>query len=289
MDITQNFALANAFARFLTSLGARRRRHQLTATLFFLIMSEEDSAKDETPVSMLRDPLERKEKDGEDDTEVSQTRTSDDPDIDLDRFLVAQSGDDGTVSFDKAFREICAGHKRSCWIWYVFPQYLERQSRRCKKFQIRSSCEAIAYLRHRQLGLRYLKICQAAATILDVRKMKTRSSLTRHLCGSAVDEKKMYQSVSLFYLTLRFVTDRDAVRSDVFRRFVDDMMIAIVSILRGMYRDGGSYLRALDEHGVDRVVKNGVVNGESDLDRSTLRKFHAQERDLSAWCNRNGL
>jgi uncharacterized protein (DUF1810 family) len=44
---------------------------------------------------------------------------ADSPDIDLDRFLQAQK-----YSYDRAKREMEAGHKQSCWIWFIFPQIL---------------------------------------------------------------------------------------------------------------------------------------------------------------------
>ena len=37
---------------------------------------------------------------------------------DLQRFIDAQSG-----SYATALAEIAAGHKRSHWMWYVFPQF----------------------------------------------------------------------------------------------------------------------------------------------------------------------
>eukprot|EP00927_Polykrikos_kofoidii_P061675 TRINITY_DN56508_c0_g1_i1.p1 TRINITY_DN56508_c0_g1~~TRINITY_DN56508_c0_g1_i1.p1 ORF type:complete len:595 (-),score=71.14 TRINITY_DN56508_c0_g1_i1:39-1823(-) len=65
----------------------------------------------------------------------------------LRRFTDAQKG-----TFGKALREIQAGRKSSCWMWYVIPtpphivNNIEKGSRVNRKFALRSDEEAAAYL-----------------------------------------------------------------------------------------------------------------------------------------------
>src|SRR5947209_4563623 len=90
----------------------------------------------------------------------SETHSARDP-FDLDRFLKAQESD-----FDQALAEIKAGHKRSHWMWYIFPQIDGLAfSATSKHFAIKSIDEAQAYLSHPVLGPRLLECAQAA---LDV-------------------------------------------------------------------------------------------------------------------------
>lgn len=85
---------------------------------------------------------------------------SDDP-FDLNRFLSAQAED-----YERALAEIKNGDKRSHWMWYIFPQIdglgFSSMSRR---YAIKSSAEARAYLNHPVLGPRLRECAQAA---LDV-------------------------------------------------------------------------------------------------------------------------
>ena len=73
---------------------------------------------------------------------------------DLSRFLNAQARD-----YETALREIRAGHKRSHWIWYIFPQ-LEGlgYSGTAQYYAIRGREEAEAYTDSlRNLRMAYLK------------------------------------------------------------------------------------------------------------------------------------
>lgn len=79
--------------------------------------------------------------------------------FDLQRFVAAQARD-----YDQAVAELRAGHKRSHWIWYVFPQLMGLgHSRMSEMYGIASRAEARAYLAHPVLGTR-LKECVAAIT-----------------------------------------------------------------------------------------------------------------------------
>ena len=102
---------------------------------------------------------------------------------DLDRFLDAQEG-----SYETALDELKSGHKRSHWIWFIFPQIAGLgRSPTAQHYAIRSLDEAQAYLAHPILGARLhecIKVLQLLppASAEDVfgslDAMKVRSSLT---------------------------------------------------------------------------------------------------------------
>lgn len=75
----------------------------------------------------------------------------------LERFLDAQRN-----VFDQAFQELRVGHKRSHWMWFVFPQiHGLGSSGTAIRYAIKSFEEARAYLAHPVLGPRLLACCQA--------------------------------------------------------------------------------------------------------------------------------
>ncbi len=77
--------------------------------------------------------------------------------LDAEKFLKAQE-----YNFSDALYEIRHGKKRSCWMWYVFPQIAGLgRSFMCKKFEIKDLTEAQAYLAHPVLGERLIMMCEA--------------------------------------------------------------------------------------------------------------------------------
>ena len=78
----------------------------------------------------------------------------------LERFLEAQNSVWG--SYADALKEIKEGHKRSHWIWYIFPQIKGLgHSSNSEFFGISNKDEAKAYLNHPVLGLRLRDITKA--------------------------------------------------------------------------------------------------------------------------------
>jgi uncharacterized protein (DUF1810 family) len=78
-------------------------------------------------------------------------------DVDLERFVKAQQG-----VYETALAELRAGRKRSHWMWFIFPQVAGLgQSEMARRYAIRSSDEAAAYLAHPVLGER-LRACATA-------------------------------------------------------------------------------------------------------------------------------
>ncbi len=75
----------------------------------------------------------------------------------LNRFLQAQEG-----SYPQALAEIRDGHKRSHWMWFIFPQLTGLGlSSTARFYAIRSRAEAKAYLHHPVLGSRLLECVDA--------------------------------------------------------------------------------------------------------------------------------
>jgi uncharacterized protein (DUF1810 family) len=102
---------------------------------------------------------------------------------DLQRFVDAQN-----PVFDQVLSELRAGHKRSHWMWFIFPQIRGLgASPMAKRFAISSIAEARAYLDHPILGPR-LRECTRLATEIEDRTIaeifgypddvKFRSSMT---------------------------------------------------------------------------------------------------------------
>ena len=119
----------------------------------------------------------------------------------LDRFVRAQAS-----CYDRVLGELAAGHKRTHWMWYIFPQHCNLGRTDTAKFYgIASRDEAHAYLRHPLLGPR-LREC--VETVLAVR-----DASAYHIFGTT-DELKFRSCLTLF----------DAVADlgdDLFRRALD--------------------------------------------------------------------
>lgn len=101
----------------------------------------------------------------------------------LQRFVDAQQ-----PVFDTVCAELRAGHKRSHWMWFIFPQIAGLGgSDMARRFAIASLAEAGAYLEHPLLGPR-LRACSRLVALIEGRSitaifgypdgMKFRSSMT---------------------------------------------------------------------------------------------------------------
>jgi uncharacterized protein (DUF1810 family) len=105
--------------------------------------------------------------------------------FDLKRFEDAQ---DGVI--DQAVAELSAGHKRSHWMWFVFPQLKGLgRSPTAQFYGIGSLDEARAYLAHRVLGPRLEAAARAA--------LEAPAASLHALFGSP-DDMKFVSSMTLF-------------------------------------------------------------------------------------------
>jgi uncharacterized protein (DUF1810 family) len=106
---------------------------------------------------------------------------------DLQRFVDAQDQD---AVFEKVRAELRAGHKRSHWMWFVFPQISGLGgSPMAARYAISSPAEAAAYLDHPVLGSR-LRECTRLATAIEDRT-------AREIFGYP-DDLKFRSSMTLF-------------------------------------------------------------------------------------------
>lgn len=80
-----------------------------------------------------------------------------DNEYNLDRFIIAQERD-----YQIALMEIKNGHKKSHWMWYIFPQLADLGCSTTAKFYgIKNKDEAIAYLQNKYLKNNLIKISEA--------------------------------------------------------------------------------------------------------------------------------
>ena len=105
--------------------------------------------------------------------------------FDLMRFVDAQHG-----IYEQALQELKAGHKRSHWMWFIFPQLAGLgSSAMAERYAIGSLDEARAYLQHPVLGQR-LQACTAAVNAVTGR--------TAHQVFGTPDDMKFRTSMTLF-------------------------------------------------------------------------------------------
>jgi uncharacterized protein (DUF1810 family) len=105
--------------------------------------------------------------------------------FDLERFVQAQEPVYGAV-----LKELRAGHKRTHWMWFIFPQIAGLgRSEMAQRYAIASGDEAAAYLAHPVLGAR-LRECAAIVAALD--------GLTVDEIFGHPDDLKFHSSMTLF-------------------------------------------------------------------------------------------
>jgi uncharacterized protein (DUF1810 family) len=105
----------------------------------------------------------------------------------LERFVLAQA-----PVYARVLDELRAGHKRSHWMWFIFPQYAGLgRSEMAHTYAIASLDEAAAYLAHPLLGAR-LRECSRLMAGIEERS-------ARDILG-APDDMKFHSSMTLFDL-----------------------------------------------------------------------------------------
>lgn len=103
----------------------------------------------------------------------------------LQRFLQAQE-----PVFDRVQNELNNGHKRSHWMWFIFPQFAGLGgSEMSRRYAIHSREEALAYLEHPLLGAR-LRTC--TQEVLNIRERSV-AGIFGH-----PDDLKFHSSMTLF-------------------------------------------------------------------------------------------
>lgn len=127
-----------------------------------------------------------------------------DKEFDLERFVRAQEPVYATV-----LAELRAGHKRSHWMWFIFPQLAGLgRSEMAQRYAIASGDEAAAYLAHPVLGAR-LRECAAIVAQQD--------ELSAEEIFGHPDDLKFRSSMTLF----ADVAPDEAVFQDCIDRYFD--------------------------------------------------------------------
>ncbi len=94
-------------------------------------------------------------------------------------------------NYETALKEIRAGHKRSHWIWYIFPQiHGLGMSRTSQMYAIQSADEAKEYMSDELLRNHMLEICQA---LLDLEENDPTDVM------GYPDDLKLRSSMTLFF------------------------------------------------------------------------------------------
>jgi len=94
-------------------------------------------------------------------TNSTDIQTADEDSFNLSRFLEAHE-----ERFEQALSELRSGHKRTHWIWFIFPQFEGLSSSSTSRFYaIKSLDEAKAYLAHPVLGPRLVECAEAVMAI----------------------------------------------------------------------------------------------------------------------------
>ncbi len=107
----------------------------------------------------------------------------------LDRFTHAQED-----AYDEALAEIRAGAKTGHWVWYILPQIAGLGfSAMSRRYAIADLDEAIAYLHHPVLGVRYRETVEAI-----VEALRRPGASLGALMGSPIDAIKLVSSLTLF-------------------------------------------------------------------------------------------
>ena len=124
--------------------------------------------------------------------------------FDLERFVEAQQ-----AVYASVLAELKAGHKRSHWMWFIFPQLVGLgSSDMAVKYAIASADEAAAYLAHPVLGKR---LRQCAQLVLG-----HAGSDIGSIFGDP-DDRKFHSSMTLF----SEVAPDEAVFQDCINEFFD--------------------------------------------------------------------
>lgn len=126
-----------------------------------------------------------------------------DSEFDLERFVQAQA-----PVYAAVLAELRAGHKRSHWMWFIFPQIAGLgHSEMAQRYAIASSDEAAAYLAHPVLGPRLRECASIVAAHEDLSAedifghpddLKFRSSMTL-FADVAPDEAVFQQCIDKYF------------------------------------------------------------------------------------------
>lgn len=141
--------------------------------------------------------------------------TDQDDSFNLQRFIQAQD-----PVFKRVQAELNAGHKRSHWMWFIFPQLSGLGgSEMSRHFAIRSKEEAAAYLNHPLLGSR-LRTC--TQLVLNIE-----NSSIAGIFGHP-DDLKFHSSMTLFAQVAGTNSDFHRALDQYFHGILDDWTLLLL-------------------------------------------------------------
>eukprot|EP00927_Polykrikos_kofoidii_P079427 TRINITY_DN7620_c0_g1_i3.p1 TRINITY_DN7620_c0_g1~~TRINITY_DN7620_c0_g1_i3.p1 ORF type:complete len:296 (-),score=26.56 TRINITY_DN7620_c0_g1_i3:144-1031(-) len=129
------------------------------------------------------------------------------------------------TSYDKALREIKAGKKQSCWMWYVIPtppyivDGIERGSDRNRRYALRTPGEVNAYLNFVADGV---NLRSNYFGIMEAVRDRLRSGQKPLALMGCLDEPKLRSSARLFEKTTREGVDEE----------LHELLMEVLSLLR---------------------------------------------------------
>jgi uncharacterized protein (DUF1810 family) len=130
--------------------------------------------------------------------------------FDLERFVKAQAG-----IYELACVELRAGHKRTHWMWFIFPQIRGLGSSSMSvRFGIASLAEARAYLEHAELGPR-LRECTGIVCGVE-------GKTVGEIFGSP-DDLKFHSCMTLFAKAAE-ANEADEVFAEALEKYFDGEM-----------------------------------------------------------------
>jgi uncharacterized protein (DUF1810 family) len=142
---------------------------------------------------------------------------------DLSRFVQAQES-----VYKTALSEIASGRKRTHWMWYIFPQLDGlASSPTSKRYAIKGTQEARAYLEHPILGPRLLE-CATAVVAVEGRSVA-------EIFGSP-DHLKLRSSATLFAVLLAPGSVFDRVIAKYYDGVRDPRTLQLLGINSGVDR-----------------------------------------------------
>ena len=104
----------------------------------------------------------------------------------LKRFIKAQND-----VYENVIEELKNGHKKTHWMWFIFPQLKGLgKSETAKFYGIEDINEAIAYTKNKILWNRYLRCCDILLNL---------KNLTIYEILGVIDSIKLCSSLTLFY------------------------------------------------------------------------------------------
>ena len=129
----------------------------------------------------------------------------------------------GKTKYDEAYEEISNGRKKTCWIWYIWPNVPSLRNAKSSKpqFDLKNFYSCLTYLNNDELLLNLVKIIFVVNCQLDIKYKKSKNieALRNELFGSSIDVLKYYDCITLFSVASKILSSIDHKYNVVFDSF----------------------------------------------------------------------